>query len=367
MPPHCLTSEMAIEALVTICIPHHHGWHHLRALLDSLRALDPASPAFRILVVDNASEDGSREMLADHFPEVQILRFDTNLGFAAALNLAAEYAVTDWLAFLNNDMRVHPKCLLEAFAAAKRHRARCIGCHILSWDGYSTQFAGGEINLLGKGFEWGDEDCDVEEERRLLFPCGGAMLIERELFLQSDKFDEDYEMIYEDVDLGWRLNLYGHEIWYAPKSLVYHRQHASLAAIPYSRKAIFFERNSLATVYKNLGGEAWAILFPTLMRLAIHRTERMLQVGADGYDHMRGVQAFFDALPRWRKRRRRVQLRRAVSDDEILSLFFPHPTRLWAYAKEHRNVLSHPSYMEIRDPALRDVIRKICPTAPNHS
>jgi GT2 family glycosyltransferase len=306
-------------------------------------------------------------MLADRFPEVNMLRLDANRGFAGALNLAAETAVTDWLAFLNNDMRVHPEWLLEALRAAEKHEARCISSRILNWDGSRTQFAGGEINLLGKGFEWGDEDCDVEEERRLLFPCGGAMLIDRSVFLELGGFDENYGMIYEDVDLGWRLNLRGCEVWYAPKSLVYHRQHASLAAVPYSRKAIFYERNSLATMYKNLGRETWAIVFPTLMRLAIHRTEAMLQLGADGYDHLRGVQAFFDALPKWREKRRRVQSCRTVSDDQILSLFFPHPTRLWAYTGKHRDALLHSSYVEIRDLALRDVVRKISLTRPSRS
>ena len=295
-------------------------------------------------------------MLAEHFPEVQILHFDINLGFAPALNRAAENCATEWLAFLNNDMRIHPRWLLEIIQAAEIHRASCIASRIMNWDGSSTQFAGGEINLLGKGFEWGEEDCNVEEERRLLFACGGAMLIRRELFLQSGGFDDDYEMIYEDVDLGWRLNLYGHEVWYAPKSVVYHRQHASLAKVPYSRKAIFFERNSLATMYKNLGPETWAALFPALMRLAVHRTKAMLPLGTDGYDHLRGVQAFFDNLPNWREKRHRVQSLRTVSDEEILSRFFPNPTQLWAYTEEHKKALNHSNYVEIRQVALQSVI-----------
>ncbi|MFH1742812.1 MAG: glycosyltransferase family 2 protein, partial [bacterium] len=333
-----------MEPLVTVCIPHHAGWHHLRTLLASLRKIHPTTPSFEILVVDNASRDGTCEMLSERFPEAKILHLDTNCGFAQALNQAAENSATEWLAFLNNDMRVHPKWLWEAMRAAETNQTPCVGSRIMNWDGSKTQFAGGEINLLGKGFEWGDEDCDVEEERRLFFACGGAMLIQRKLFLQAGGFDEDYEMIYEDVDLGWRLNLYGHEIRYAPQSVVYHRQHASLKKVPYSQKAVFFERNSLATIYKNLGAEMWAALMPSAMRLAVYRTKAMLKAGPDGYDQMRGVQAFFDRLPQWRVKRRHVQSLRTVSDEEILSRFFPNPTRLWAYTDRHKESLNQTCY-----------------------
>lgn len=344
-----------MEPLVTICVPHHAGWYLLRDLLTSLRKIRPETPAFRILVVDNASQDGSRELMHQQFPETQILEMGTNTGFAPALNRAAEVSETPWLAFLNNDMRVHPGWLVEAFKIAESHKTGCVGCRILSWDGAETQFAGGEINLLGKGFEWNDEDVGVEEERALLFPCGGAMLIRRDLFLDSGGFDADYEMIYEDIDLGWRLNLFGHAIRYAPKSIVYHRRHASLARVAYAQKAIYLERNSLATMYKNLASENWAAVMPELMRLAIHRTESMPTANAANYDHLRGIQAFFDDLPKWREKRKKIQRERRVSDDAIQSRFFARPDRLWAYADEHREALCSGDYLRIRTPILEKI------------
>ncbi len=291
-------------------------------------------------------------MLAGQFPEVDVLSLDANYGFAHALNLAAVQAHTEWIAFLNNDMRVHPRWLVDAMECAERNRVDCVASRILIWDGTRTQFAGGEINLLGKGFEWSEEDCDVEAERDLLFACGGAMLIRRDLFVDAGGFDREYELIYEDVDLGWRLNLYGHKVRYAPQSRVYHRQHASLAQVDYRRKAIYYERNSLATMYKNLGAGNWAVLMPALFRLAVHRTEALMCLPCDGYSHLCGVQAFFDHLPKWREKRRAVQARRRISDEEIFKRFFVNPMRLWGYTPKHTEALRDLRYQRYREEML---------------
>ena len=341
-----------MEPTVTICVPHHAGWPHLQTLLLSLRALVPDGPSYRTLIMDNASRDGSREMLDEQFPEVDILPLDANYGFAHALNLAAVHAQTEWIAFLNNDMRVHSRWLIEAMECAGRNNVDCVASHILNWNGTRTQFAGGEINLLGKGFEWTDEDCDVEAERDLLFACGGAMLIRRDLFVDAGGFDREYELIYEDVDLGWRLNLYGYKVRYAPRSRVYHRQHASLAQVEYRRKAVYYERNSLATMYKNLGAENWAVLMPALFRLAVHRTEALMQLPCDGYFHLCGVQAFFDHLTRWRQKRRVVQTRRQIPDEEVFRRFFVNPMRLWGYSPKHTEVLRDLRYQRDREEML---------------
>jgi len=348
-----------MDPLITVCIPHHDGWSLLRELLDSLGKTHAETAEFQVMVVDNASDDGSREMINDLFPKTHVIEMGENVGFAPALNRAAESSQTPWLAFLNNDMRIHPRCLLEALRITQTHNVDCVGCRIMDWQGIHTQFAGGEINLLGKGFEWGENEVDVEQERSLLFPCGGAMLIRRDLFLQAGGFDADYGMIYEDVDLGWRLNLFGHSIRYAPKAIVYHRRHASLAKVSYTRKAIFLERNSLATMYKNLGAENWAVVLPELMRLGIQRTKSMTLLPEAGYDHLRGVQAFFDDLPRWRRKRRDVQSQRKVSDTVILSRFFLHPTRLWAYADEHRRAMCRGEYLKTRQSILERVTREL--------
>src|SRR5439155_26610857 len=85
----------------------------------------------------------------------------------------------------------------------------------------------------------------------LLFACGGAMLIDRHVFLDVGGFDEDFFMLYEDFDLGWRLWVLGRRVSYAPGASVRHRHHGSLAAVSNSRKQVLYKRNALYSIIKN--------------------------------------------------------------------------------------------------------------------
>ncbi len=324
------------EPLVTVAIPHHRGWRHLQTLLPSLARLDANGPVARVVVVDNASDDESRTFLRDCHPWVHVLQLPENRFFAGALNEAARRAATPWIAFLNNDMRVEPGWLREAFRTADRNACDCVASRILDWTGARTQFCGGSINLEGKGFEWTQRDADPEEERALLFACGGAMLVRRGLFLECGGFDEAFEMIYEDVDFGWRLNLMGKNVLYAPKSIVCHRAHASLGELDYSTKAVYFERNSLGMVYKNLQESALARLLPGLSSRAMARARALAPVDCDGHATLEGLSAFWRRLPYWRERRREVQAKRRRRDDEIPSLFSSFLTADWGYTPAQR-------------------------------
>ena len=328
------------ESEVTVAIPHHRGWRHLQELLPSLAKLDVGGPIAQVVVVDNASDDNSRKFVKDQHPWVEILALPENRFFAGALNECARHVTTPWIAFLNNDMRVDSHWLTELVKTAERFEVDCIASRILDWSGDETQFCGGSINLEGKGFQWTQRDADPEEERWLLFACGGAMLIRRELFLELGGFDPCYEMIYEDVDLGWRLNLAGYRVAYAPASKVYHRGHASLSEVGYNRKAVYFERNSLATLYKNLESRYLDPLLPQLSRRTLSRIYALSQNSSDGYATLQGVQAFWSNLGYWRKQRADVQARRNISDAEIPALFSEFLTKPWGYTPEHQERVS---------------------------
>ena len=339
------------EPLVTVAIPHHRGWRHLQTLLPSLARLDASGPTARVVVVDNASDDESRTFLRDCHPWVQILELPENRFFAGALNEAARRATTPWIAFLNNDMRVEPGWLREAFCIAERSACDCVASHILDWAGGRTQFCGGSINLEGKGFEWTERNADPNRERALLFACGGAMLVRRDLFLETGGFDEAFEMIYEDVDFGWRLNLMGKDVRYAPKSIVCHRAHASLRELDYSTKAVYFERNSLGMLYKNLEESALVRLLPGLGGRGVTRARALAAVECDGHATLDGLSAFWRCLPYWRERRREVQAQRRRRDNEIPGLFSSFLTADWGYTPAHRERVGdcRPSLDSLRD------------------
>ncbi|MEW6238332.1 MAG: glycosyltransferase family 2 protein [Candidatus Omnitrophota bacterium] len=331
---------------INVFIPHHSNRKHLIPLFSSLLNMGLSSDQAEFILVDNGSADGSVDLVRRKFPLVKIHRFERNQGFAPALNQAVRAYDSEWACFLNNDVWVDPDWLPNLLFAAEKTKSPCAASHILDWTGKKTQFAGGWINLFGKGFE--SSDILSREPYEIFFPCGGAMLIRRDVFLEAGGFDDEYFMLYEDVDLGWRLRLFGHKIYLAPDAWVMHRGHASLKNEPYSRKAVFYERNSLATIYKNLSDASLCIAMPLALREAELRAHALGGAGSpfryssDGLAMREALADFFRLLPHWKEKHAFVQSRRKCSDEEIFKRFFPQPTQMWAYAEQHYRRIAWP-------------------------
>lgn len=369
----------ARAADVSIVVPTYNGREHVQTLLASLRALDYPRDRFEIVIADDASTDGTGDAVRAAGLPARVARNEVNRRFAAAANLGARAAEGEFLFLLNNDTRVAPNvltALLDAHAAVPDCGA--VGARMLRWDGEHVLFNGGHINIEGKGFEEGAtlDEADASVRPRQLFACGGAMLIRRDLFWAMGGFDEAYGMIYEDVDLGWRLNLAGYRVALAPQALVYHRLHASLDALSYARKAVFLERNALMTLYKNVGDELLPRVLGAALALVTVRTrilsdgarqavqgtlsplkQRMLTwieqrlprrlcvVGRDADDHLRAACRLWDDTPGLAARRTTTQALRRVDDTAILTPeLFPRPFRLWAYTEEHARWLRQAGY-----------------------
>src|SRR5262249_3996083 len=150
--------------------------------------------------------------------------------------------------FLNDDTRADSNLVRGLVDTAQRRGAASVGSRILSWDGTLIDFVAGSVNFEGKGFQ---TDVNTPEagrhtdERPLLFACGAGMLIDREILLASGGWDEGTFAYYEDVELGWRLWLLGHEVWRSPKAIVYHKHHGTSNRWSEPARLRLFERNSL--------------------------------------------------------------------------------------------------------------------------
>ncbi|MBN2326104.1 MAG: glycosyltransferase family 2 protein [Candidatus Omnitrophica bacterium] len=348
---------------VSVLIPHHRSVKLLEPLFASLFAMDMDPRRVEYVLVDNGATDGSVEFVRRRFPAVKIFALGRNEGFAPALNRAARVYESRWLCFLNNDVRVEVDWLSNLLHAARQIDAPCFASHLMDWKGKRTQFGGGWINLFGKGFE----STGIQEEQpyEIFFACGCGMMIRRDVFLDAGGFDDDYFMIYEDVDLGWRLRLLGHKIYLAPDAKIMHKGHASLDQIPYRQKALYFERNSLATIYKNLSDESLSAVLPLALREAALRAKGAAGQGlpfrysGDGLAILEAVQAFWDRLPVWQKKRASIQAKRTVSDAELFQRFFPNPDQLWAFNAEQYKRLHHPRLLPHIKGALEEAARAV--------
>jgi GT2 family glycosyltransferase len=266
------------ELTVSVVIPTFNGRAHVATLLDALAQQTFPRDEREIVIVDNGSDDGTPEFLREHPTHVRLVENERNVGFAAACNQGAAESRGRYLALLNNDMRPEPRWLaqvVERFRSAPPSVA-CIASRIENWDGSRVDFAGGGVSFNGIGQQDGygvpvGSEHDRDPPTRLLFACGGAMLIDRRIFLDVGGFDDRFFAFFEDVDLGWRLWVLGYEVWSCPGAVVYHRGGATGGAIPAYRKLALLERNALYTALKNYEDTTLATVLPAALLLIVKR------------------------------------------------------------------------------------------------
>lgn len=259
---------------VSIVVLNWNGKGHLADCLGSLLALDYPESKLEIVLCDNGSTDGSTDFVRERFPKVKLVVLDHNYGFAEGNNRAAKAASGEWVGFLNNDMWVEPSWLRSMLEPLdKQPQLACVASRIMNWDGSAIDFIGGGTSFHGHGFQvdHGELSSVHDVPRRLLFACGGAMLIRRELFLEVGGFDPAFFAFFEDVDLGWRLNILGHDVWYTPAATAFHRHHGTANRIEPHQIGVLYERNALAMIYKCFDDENLAAALPAALLLVNER------------------------------------------------------------------------------------------------
>lgn len=334
---------------VSIIVINFNGRTHLEACFKSLTQQRYGGP-IEILMVDNGSRDGSVEYAQQAFPQVRLLLNPQNTGFAPAVNLAARAATGDYIAMINNDAYAAPDWVAELVRVAEARKPEgvaCVAARVLDWHGRKIDFTMGVMNFHGFGaqqfYQVPADRLEIGEEP-MLFANGGAMLVDRRVFLEIGGFDEDYFAYFEDVDLGWRLWVCGYKVVLNPKAVAYHRHHATAGTMfPYQTR-LLFERNALVTLIKNYDDEHLnKVLAPALLLLMkraafetgenVHRKDFDLRT-RDGSERFPTVEVpkaaiscllavndIVEALPQIYAKRAAVQALRKRPDAEILPMF----------------------------------------------
>ncbi len=238
----------------SIIIPNWNGLRLLRPCLDALRAQTLAER--EVIVVDNASTDGSAEVLAAEYPEVRVLRLPRNLGYAGGCNAGIRSARGSVLVLLNNDTEVEPDWLAELLAALDRHpRAGAAASRMMSWADRSVVNAAGDLfhanGLPDSRGVWQPYGPPWDEEVLVFGASGGAAAYRREMLDDTGLLDERLFMYCEDVDLAWRAQLLGWGTVYAPRAVVYHHMSATGGG-PLS--SYYVGRNTLWVLARNVPG-----------------------------------------------------------------------------------------------------------------
>ncbi len=210
-----------------VVIPTFNGAHLLSTCLESLFAHPPKNCEMRVIVVDDASEDGTAESFDNCDERLTLITRESNGGFGVACNEGARAAGdVDHLVFLNNDTVPLPGWL-DALVdeAAERSNAAAIGSKLLYPDG-TIQHAGVTIGQdrwphhLYAGLP--SEHEVANRPKRVIAVTAACLLVRRHVFEELEGFDIAFHNGYEDVDLCHRIGDLGHEIRYCPFSVLYH-------------------------------------------------------------------------------------------------------------------------------------------------
>ena len=359
------------QPTVTVVVLNYNGLRHLETCFTSLFALDYPADKLELMLVDNASGDGSVAFMRERFPSVRVVETGSNLGFAEGNNTGAREARGEWVAFLNNDTRVEPNWLSELVRAALAGQESglvCTSSLMLDWTGKKIDFGGGALNFHGFGFQpnYGlpIEGRDIAP-RELLFACGGSMLVRRDVFLHAGGFDPDYFAFFEDVDLGWRLWLLGYRVELVPTAVTYHRHHGSFGSTPGHRNYLLYERNALYTIFKNYSQETLDKALPAALLLLGQRAARFMEMSGidfDDYDLASGagspdptdtvhrnavaallaVEEFTANLDRMTEKRAWIQANRKRTDAELFAVFErPGHANLWNHKSDAPYAVAH--------------------------
>ena len=178
----------------------------------------------------------------------------------------------------------------------------------------------------------------VEDGAELLFACGGAMLIDRETYLNLGGLDDAFFAYFEDVDLGWRLWVTGFRVVLAADAIAYHRMHGTSSRFPLHQRYLLYERNALRMIIKNYGDENLEKVLAPALLLAVKRALLRGELPRSPYDiggdtavtevvprlalaHLHAIGDVVDDLDGVMEARALVQRARRRPDSEILPRF----------------------------------------------
>ncbi len=219
---------------VSVVIPNWNGGEMLAEVLHGLE--EQEFDSFEVVVVDDASTDGSLEHAQQVCRPFRAVVHERNEGFAASCNAGAEAANGELVAFLNNDAVPERAWLRELVDCIDRHpQAACVD---------SKLYRRGSDRILdgaGDAFTWGlkayrrgsgtHDDGQYSQEEEILLASGAACLWRADAFRRLGGFAEEFFAYYEDVDLSLRARRAGYEIWFAPAAIAWHAGGASTVGV----------------------------------------------------------------------------------------------------------------------------------------
>ncbi len=317
-------------AVIDIIIPNLNGLENLKLVLNSL--INQTLRDYNIIVVDNGSSDGSVQYLEQSHKSVIIIKNETNLGFAKAINIGINYSVNDiksqYILLLNNDIELTENFLENAIRTfSKNPEADFLAVKMMNYNNRNVIDDTGDFIRSNGGTPMarghGEEDIKKYDKAEFVFgACAGAAFYKTELFRKAGLFDEDFFAYLEDVDLSFRLQLQGFKCYYNPEIICYHKRRETTKQFE-GWETYFTEKNIVAIRIKNYPFMLYLKYSPLFFlsrikrfyKFSVYYPKGTLKAAVRGY--LKGLLE----SPKSIKKRRAIQKSKTVSTKYIESLF----------------------------------------------
>ena len=306
-----MAQDARTTTITAVLVSYDETPKQLLAAVNSLLAQTRA-PA-EILIIDNYPGRSSAPELRDYAPEVRLIEPGSNIGYAPAINLAAERASGDYVLTLNPDAHVERDCLERMSAVADcDSQILLVGAQVLLEDGVTRNAGANPMHPTGISPAGG-----FGEPRDVAVVSGACCLIRCEAFLRLGGFVDEFFVFYDDPDMGWRALIAGMRVVYCPDAAALHGYDFERRG---RRKWFLLERNRLFSLLANYEARTLVALGPLLIATELG----LLGVAAYGGWLPQKLQTYasvFAMRKRLAEQRRAVRASRRRSDGEVLELF----------------------------------------------
>jgi N-acetylglucosaminyl-diphospho-decaprenol L-rhamnosyltransferase len=266
---------------LSVVICNYNTRDALAGALESLQAT-LADVAYEIIVVDNASRDGSAALVRERFPGVNVIESGANLWFTGGNNLGLRAAQGDYVWILNPDVIVHPHAAQTMIAYLDSHpEAGAVTGRMIFRDGTlqrtTSRLAAYSDLLLGYTFlgvllkPWRDRrrrimwyaDWGRDSDRPIEVAPDSNLMVRRPILDQIDYFDEQLKLYFTEDDICYRIRQTGHEVVYVAGATIVHDEHASTSQVQRLATHVYF--NDLIAFTRKYYGRPRALLLAALI------------------------------------------------------------------------------------------------------
>ena len=277
---------MVDEPKLTVVVVSYNVARLLEACLGSLRQSIAAAPEVptRVVVVDNASRDGSAALVRECFPEFELRALDQNLGFSGGNNVALREARSPFVLLLNPDTEVRGDAPAALVRFLEGHpRAGAVGGRLIYPDGRFQHSAFAFPTLAMSFLDFFPVNHRLTDSRangryprswyerpfQIDHPLGACLMVRRQVLDQVGLMDDGYFMYAEEVDLCWRIKQAGWQIWYTPDATIVHHQAASTRQ--FRGEMVVQLHRSRYRFFEKSYGAAFATAARAIVRLGVLR------------------------------------------------------------------------------------------------